>query len=37
MLVRLHLVARDGHILDLDFGEFSSCDFVAEKNIKLAE
>jgi hypothetical protein len=37
MLVRLHLVVRDLHILDLDFGELSSCDLVGKKNIKLAK
>jgi hypothetical protein len=37
MLVCLDLVVRNGHILDLDFGEFPSCDLVGKKNIKLAK
>ena len=37
LLVRLHLVMRDGHILDFDFGEFPSGDLVGEENVKLAE
>jgi len=37
LLVRLHLVMRDGHILDFDFGEFPSCYLVGEENVKLAE
>jgi hypothetical protein len=31
------MVIRNGHILDLNFGEFSSRDLVGKKNIKLAK
>jgi hypothetical protein len=37
LLIRLHLIMLNGHILHLNLGELPSCHLVGEEDIKLAE